>query len=84
MIKCWICGKPADSAEHRIKKSDLVALYGSGPYKGADALMLIRGEKETPIQGPNSKHVKYEKIICCKCNNEFTQPFDLAYENNID
>jgi hypothetical protein len=84
MSKCWICGLPANSAEHRIKKSDLVTLYGAGSYKGANALVLIKSGKEIPIQGPNSKHVKYGKSLCCKCNNEFTQPFDKAYEQFIN
>ena len=77
---CWICKTVADSAEHRIKKSDLVTLYGSGSYKGESAVVLIREGQEIPIQGPNSKFVKYQKNLCSKCNNEFTQPFDKAYE----
>lgn len=77
---CWICKQVADSAEHRIKKSDLVNLHGSGSYKGENALILIRGDKEIPIRGPNSKVVKYKKNLCAKCNNDFSQPFDKAYE----
>ncbi|BAY48444.1 hypothetical protein SAMD00079811_60680 [Scytonema sp. HK-05] len=83
MAKCWICGLPANSAEHRTKKSDLVTLYGPGPYKGNNALLLIKSGEKIPIQGPNSKYVKYDKILCYKCNNQFTQPFDKAYENFI-
>lgn len=84
MSYCWICGLPADSAEHRIKKSDLTTLHGSGPYKDSNALVLLRAGKQIPIQGPNSKYVKYDKSLCCKCNNEFTQPFDRAYEKFIE
>jgi hypothetical protein len=78
--RCWICKQIADSAEHRIKKSDLVNLHGSGSYKGDNALVLIRGDQEIPIRGPNSKFVKYRKILCSKCNNSFSQPFDKSYE----
>ena len=78
---CWICKQVADSAEHRVKKSDLVNLHGSGSYKGEDALVLIREGKVFPIQGPNSKVVKYKKNLCAKCNNDFSQPFDKAYES---
>lgn len=77
---CWICKKTADSAEHRIKKSDLVTLHGSGPYKGENTLLMLRGDQKIPIQGPNSKVVKYKKILCANCNNNFSQPFDKAYE----
>lgn len=80
---CWICKRVADSAEHRIKKSDLVNLYGSGSYKGENAVVLIRAGQEIPVQGPNSKFVKYKKHLCSKCNNEFSQPFDKAYERFI-
>jgi hypothetical protein len=80
---CWICNKIADSAEHRIKKSDLVNLYGSGSYKGENSVVLIRAGQESKVQGPNSKIVKYKKNLCSKCNNEFSQPFDKAYEHFI-
>jgi hypothetical protein len=80
---CWICKKVADSAEHRIKKSDLVNLYGSGSYKGKNAVVLIREGQKISVQGPNSKLVKYKKNLCSKCNNEFSQPFDKAYESFI-
>ncbi len=81
---CWICKQVADSAEHRVKKSDLVNLYGSTSYKGENALVLIREGKKFPIQGPNSKVVKYKKNLCSKCNNDFSQPFDKAYEAFIE
>lgn len=80
---CWICKRVADSAEHRVKKSDLVNLHGSGPYKHENALVLVREGKEFSIQGPNSKVVKYKKNLCAKCNNEFSQPFDKAYESFV-
>ncbi len=80
---CWICNKIADSAEHRIKKSDLGNLYGSGSYKGENSVVLIRAGQESKVQGPNSKIVKYKKNLCSKCNNEFSQPFDKSYEHFI-
>jgi hypothetical protein len=80
---CWICKQVANSAEHRVKKSDLVSLYGSGSYKGEEAPVMIRDGKEFTIQGPSSKIVKYKKILCAKCNNDFSQPFDKAYESFV-
>jgi hypothetical protein len=32
--RCWWCGVPADSREHKYKKSDLIRQYGSGPWTG--------------------------------------------------
>ena len=81
---CWICGAEADSAEHRLKKSDLVRAHGRGPYKGPSALSHVRGGKETSVQGPGSKTVKYLPSLCQHCNSKRTQPFDRAYDQFID
>jgi hypothetical protein len=83
MANCWICGKLADSAEHKIKKSDIVRIHGTGSYKNGEVL-LHQKESFTPIQGSNSKLVKYNKILCSDCNNSFSQPFDKAYDRFID
>jgi hypothetical protein len=82
-MKCWICKNSANSREHRIKKSDLVSLYGKGPYN--EPLLLIKGNaNKIQIQGPDQIHLKYPINICDKCNNEFSQPFDKAYEKFTD
>lgn len=83
MTNCWICGKLADSAEHKIKKSDIVKINGTGSYKKGEVL-LHQNDSLIPLQGSNSKLVKYDKILCSSCNNAFTQPFDKAYECFID
>jgi hypothetical protein len=82
-LTCWICGAAANSAEHRLKKSDLVRAHGRGPYMGLSALAHVRGQQETLIQGPGSKHIKYAPSLCAYCNNTRTQPFDRAYEQFI-
>jgi len=64
------------------KKSDLVRAYGNGPYQ--NKLMHIRNDKQTLIQGPNSKHLKYAASLCQECNTTFTQPFDRAYDKFIN
>ena len=81
---CWICGANADSAEHRMKKSDLIRAYGKGPYKGPTAIAHVRENKETLIQGPRSKTIKYSQSLCQHCNTTYTQPFDCAYDEFID
>lgn len=83
-MKCWICGKVADSGEHRIKKSDLIKIHGKGPYKKENSLVMVKGGMEIPVQGPNSKFLKYKKSLCTKCNGTNTQRFDNAYSKFID
>ncbi len=79
-MNCWICGKPAETGEHKIKKSLLTALHGSGPYVGARTVSHIKDGRETKLQGPNSSKLKYGTSICADCNNHKTQPFDFAYD----
>ena len=78
--KCWICGKPADTAEHTVKKSDLIRISGSKFFEKNNRLVKHTADKRIIIQGPDSKYVKYEKSLCKKCNNEVTQPYDRAYD----
>lgn len=79
-VPCWICGKPADSSEHRFKKADLVRAYGRGPYRGTSAAVHVRGGNMTPIQGPGSGTLKYQRSLCQFCNSTGTQPYDNAYD----
>ena len=81
---CWICGGVADSAEHAIKKTDAVRIAGSKRFKPGKRLIKHTAGKKIIIQGPDSKHIKYEKSLCKKCNNESTQPYDKAYDIFID
>ena len=82
--KCWICLRPADSSEHRIKKSDMIRAFGRGGYKGEYAPVHIREDVHTDIQGPNSKTLKYSKSLCRYCNSTRTQPLDRAYDCFMD
>ncbi len=77
---CWICGAPASSKEHRLKKSDIQRAYGRGPYRGGDGPVHFHLGKWTELQGPDSKTLKYEAFLCHQCNTATTQPFDKAYE----
>jgi hypothetical protein len=81
---CWICGAPANSAEHRIKRSDLTRFYGKGSYNGPSAPVHVRNGVTSPIQGPNSLRLKYEQSLCHDCNTSRTQPFDKAYDHFIE
>lgn len=84
---CWICGiRPADSAEHKFKASDLKRMMGDG-----DELIHFDADgNQTSIRGQNGikrdrfGKVKYEKSICRKCNNTVTQPHDDAYDSFVE
>lgn len=81
--KCWICGKHADSSEHRVKKSDLLRHFGRGSYRGNSAVAHVTQGEISPVQGPNSDLLKYKASLCKHCNNTFTQPFDRAYDTFV-
>lgn len=72
---CWWCGAVADSREHRFKRSRLKKHLGAGPGVSA-------GDWSNPeiIQGPNAKSMKFPKVLCRRCNNDRSSPFDRAYD----
>ncbi|NOQ25285.1 MAG: hypothetical protein GQ564_07975 [Bacteroidales bacterium] len=75
--ECWWCGKPANSKEHRHKKSDIKHIFGN---RFESEPVLIRGNHKKTIQGPDSKLLKFEKVLCQNCNNSRSQPFDRSYD----
>lgn len=83
-MNCWMCGDFANSAEHRIKKSDLVRAFGRGPYVHDKQLVLLRDGKKIPVLGPKASVVKYPPSLCRQCNTTTSQPFDRAYDQFID
>jgi hypothetical protein len=76
---CWWCGAQANSREHRHKASDLRREFAKQEY-AAGEVIVSRGEEKIPVQGPNSAKVKFGDVFCARCNNERSQPFDLAYD----
>lgn len=34
--RCWWCGDPATTGEHKFKRSDLKRSFGPGAWRGAD------------------------------------------------
>lgn len=84
MNRCWICDNPASTGEHKIKRSDLERIHGSGTaFKSAGLTYLKSDRRVVPLQGPNSKLVKYKHVLCGPCNNARTQPFDQSYDRFI-
>lgn len=85
MSTCWICGSPADSAEHKIKRTDLVRIHGQATKFTRKGLDYLRSDGQVfPLQGPNSKAVKYQPSLCADCNNRKTQKADFAYTMFMD
>jgi hypothetical protein len=78
--ECWWCGDPADSREHKVKRSDLVREFGKPPYSGLRTLQHFTGQRTRSISGPGSKSFKFEASMCAACNNTRSQPFDQAWD----
>jgi hypothetical protein len=76
--QCWICGRIADSREHRIKQSDLKIVYPS-VSQSSPISHRRNGNIEKTIGSIKSNHFKYQKSICSKCNNSLTQNHDHAW-----
>lgn len=75
---CWICGDTATTGEHQQKKTDMTQMFGRGAFEGVVKHDFDSNTK-LKIQGPNSRALKYRKNLCAICNNQRTQPYDLAY-----
>ena len=82
---CWWCFGPADSSEHKFKRTDIVSEFGRPPYRGNSSMIRYVGDEliATNIQGPNSNHFKFKSGLCKFCNTTKSRPFDLAYESFI-
>jgi hypothetical protein len=80
---CWWCGAKADSREHKWKKSEVTALYGSANSENYPLFWVDDSGGTKEIQGPNSSLLKFEKSLCQNCNSARSQPFDHAYDQWI-
>ena len=84
--QCWICGQPANSREHKVKRSDLHRAFGEITSANDDTAVLhfVGRAKPHRLQGSNSKFLKYPPVICERCNTAESQPWDRAYERFIN
>lgn len=74
---CWWCGDVADSREHKYKVTDLKHV------KGDDEYVLWGSTSENrmyQVRGVGAKAVKFPPNLCKLCNNQRSQPFDVAYD----
>ena len=79
LIKCWVCGDPANSGEHKTKRSDMKDVFGQ-PSQSAPLRYHDKTKKNIPIGSLRNKHLKSPSLICSNCNNARTQPYDIAWE----
>lgn len=78
-MQCWICGETADSGEHLIKASDLKLIFGK-VRQDKPLFMHTNTKRNIRVAGLQSDKLKYERVICRKCNSNRTQPSDKAWE----
>jgi hypothetical protein len=74
------CGAPADSREHKLKRSDLVREFGPPPYYGERTLKRVTGDGSQSVTGPGSAVFKFDPSVCARCNDTRSQPFDRAWD----
>ena len=76
---CWICGAPADSREHRVKRSDLARVF-TGNISQKNPLHVRSGAKKALIGSLKADRLKFPPDICQYCNTTRTQDNDKAWE----
>jgi hypothetical protein len=77
--RCWICSNPADSGEHKAKKSDLRAVFGP-ISQGAPLLLNDAANKNRRVGSLNADAIKWKRMLCHTCNTARTQRHDQAWE----
>jgi len=82
---CWWCqARPADSREHKFKRTDLVRVHGRGELRGPRTLVVRSGERSTEHRSTKNAALKFSPSMCAYCNNTCSQPFDRAYDEFIE
>ena len=75
MPTCWICGVDADSREHLVKASDMRQTFGA-VSPNAPLFFHSKDERNRKLGSVRSNRVKSEKVLCSRCNDTRTQPYD--------
>lgn len=81
--RCRWCGAPADSREHRLKKSDLVREFGKPPFTDLRTLTRFSGGDRHDFSRPGSRLAQFQPSMCMRCNNTGSQPFDVAWDRFV-
>jgi len=81
---CWICNQnPANSGEHKTKRSDLLAVLGK-PSQQEPFFYSDLHKLNQPVKSLDAQILKAPIRICAYCNNTRTQPHDRAWEHLSD
>jgi hypothetical protein len=78
-MNCWISGAPATTGEHKTKQSDLRAVLGK-PTQTRPFYYHDKTLRNRPIGSYKGDFLKSLSRLCAPCNNQRTQPYDLAWE----
>ena len=80
--QCWICGAPAVTREHKFKKTDVARAGGEWAFE--ERPFFLGKDKFSRIPAPDSKLVKFGKVLCQHCNCAGTQRYDKAYDQFLE
>jgi len=83
MYNCWWCGKIGDSGEHKFKRTDIISEFGDSFKDKNDHPVFVKDNRTYQLRSPNSKFMKFKKVLCSDCNNDRSQKFDRAYDKFI-
>lgn len=78
-MKCWICSNEAGTGEHLTKASDLRSVFGH-VSQGNPIYFHNSRHRNLPVRGIKSNTLKSNALLCARCNNERTQPYDRAWQ----
>ena len=79
--KCWICkDSPADTDEHKIKNSNYPLVFDKVSQDTPLYYNDNQGRKNWKIGSTRNKLLVWRNMLCAKCNNERTQPHDIAQD----
>lgn len=81
---CWWCGQPADTGEHKFKRSDLHRAFGRGAWGQDNPVIHVSVRGQGNLDSSNAARLKFTPVLCADCNSARSQPFDLAYERFAD
>jgi hypothetical protein len=76
---CWICGSPATTREHLIKRTDLAATFGSLSQNRPIRVHSAKWRNRR-VGSLKSDVLKFPPNLCEHCNSTRTQPYDRAWQ----
>jgi hypothetical protein len=79
----WCRQRPANSCEHKFKRSDLVREHGRGELRGERTMVKYGAEGSLDIRSTKSGALKFRPSLCAECNNARSQQIDEAYDRFI-